>query len=287
MTIKNFKTKNSIVVNDFLIDLSSANNSGGVVYSSSSNSYLSSKSNIPIGVVRMWANGSTSVGDPEDYLICDGRQNLSQTEFADLYQVIGNRFTVSPNASTFGIPSMNSSGKQFPLIFGVNPANHGSPFNQTANENTISTGAAVNLSHSHTTGSGFAISSVTSANLSHSHNTSAVTWNHSHNSVSIASASHNHNAGNSSGNHAHTYQTGGTNRTTGNPSANHTHASGGVNNNHSHTTANTSHNHSTGAPSGSNANTHSHSFNSSLNNVAPAHNHDIDAAGFYFIIRYR
>jgi hypothetical protein len=291
MPIKDFKTNNTIIIDNVSIDLSSATNSGGLVYSSSSNSYVSSSGNIPIGVVRLWASGSSSPVVPDDYLICDGRQDLSQTTYADLYAVIGNRFTTSPNGSTFGLPSFNSATKQYPLVIGINTSNHSSPFNQTANENTLSIGSTVNLSHTHTSSANYNFTSATSSTLSHSHNANDTTWIHNHDfdgTNTENSTSHQHGVGNASLEHNHNHFPGNNQPVlSGGASGNHTHNTSGTNQVHNHTSTTGNHNHPMSNPSGSNSNVHSHTFSSNLNAASPTHAHSADTSGFYFIIRYR
>lgn len=292
MSSADFKINNAIVVDDIVINVGDASNSGGLVYSSSTNSYTSSIGNIPIGVVRLWASGSTSPVVPEDYFICDGRQDLSQTTYADLYAVIGNRFTASPNGSTFGLPAFNSSSSPYRFILGVNSANHNSPFNQTANENTVLTGSAVNLSHTHTSSSNFSVSTQTSANLSHSHTSSNTDWTHNHDfdgtNVENSSA-HTHGLGNASLAHNHNHFAGNNALTnTSGASGNHTHNVSNPLQGHTHTSSTSNHSHgTTSAPANQTSNFHSHSFVASMSQNSIGHTHTIDTCGFYFIIRYR
>jgi hypothetical protein len=293
MTNKDFKIKNSIVVDDVVIDLTPSTNSGGLVYSSSTNTFSSTSGNIPIGVVRMWASGSTSPSVPDDYLICDGRQDLSQTTYADLYAVIGNRFTQSPNGSTFGLPSFNSSTKQYPLVLGVDALNHSAPnFNQTANENTSSIGTNVSLSHSHQYVN-ISANSITSANLGHSHGSNYSDWTHGHDYTVAAGSdtrvggAHNHNTGNASTAHSHSYLSGNGNFIeTAGMNAGHSHSTGNWSGGHSHTDQTANHGHSI-VNSNAASNVHSHTFDSGTSQISVSHTHSIGTAGFYFIIRYR
>jgi len=293
MSIKDFKIETDFVIDGITIDLGATSTSGGLVYDESSNSFLSEDSSIPVGVVRMWASGSTSPSVPEDYLICDGRQDLSQTEYARLYSVIGDRFTSSPNGSTFGLPSFNSSSKQYPTILGINSTNdvaNSGVFLQTANQNTINIGSDATTSHTHTSGAGFVANTTTNASLSHGHNTGASTDNHSHGygTGTTNSTSHSHNTGNASLSHSHTHIQGNVSfiETSG-ISANHTHSFGGEDSNHAHNSSNAGHTHNTTGPLGQSSNTHAHSFTATLSAASPTHLHQIDTSGFYFIIRYR
>lgn len=59
---------------------------------------------VPIGSVFPFA-GTTA---PEKYLICDGSE-VSRSDYADLFSVIGTSFGVGDNSTTFNIP--NLSGK--------------------------------------------------------------------------------------------------------------------------------------------------------------------------------
>lgn len=295
MTIKDFKIESDLIIDGILIDLSYSTNSGGIYFDASSNSYKSGDSNIPVGVVRMWASGSTSPTIPDDYLICDGRQNLSQTEYARLYAVIGNRFTSSPNGATFGIPSFNSSSKQYPAVIGINKTNDNATsgiFTQTANQNTVDIGSSSSTSHSHTSGSNFNPNTTTDVSLSHTHNTGEGTENHSHNwtTGTTGGTSHNHNAGNASAAHAHGYSLGDQNYlASSNPTGGHSHTYTAESETHGHSTSTNGHTHNVNGPTGQNANenTHNHAFTSSLSPSAISHTHQVDTSGFYFIIRYR
>lgn len=59
--------------------------------------------NTPIGVVQMYA-GLTA---PTGWLICDGSE-ISRTEFADLFSVIGTAFGAGDGSTTFNIPDMRN-----------------------------------------------------------------------------------------------------------------------------------------------------------------------------------
>lgn len=293
MSIQDFKIQTDFVIDGVTISFDTASASGGLVYEESSNSFISEDSNIPVGVVRMWASGSTSPSVPEDYLVCDGRQDLSQTTYARLYSVIGDRFTTSPNGSTFGLPSFNNSSKQYPAIIGINPSNDVAStgvFLQTANQNNINIGSDATTSHTHTSGAGFVANSTSNASLSHAHNTGARTDNHSHgfSSGTTNSTAHSHNTGNASLSHSHTHIQGNVAfiETSG-ISANHTHSFGGESENHAHNSSNAGHTHNTTGPLGQSANTHAHSFTATLSAASASHSHQIDTSGFYFIIRYR
>jgi hypothetical protein len=293
MSIKDFKIETDFVIDGITIDLGATSTSGGLVYDESSNSFRSEDSSIPVGVVRMWASGSTSPSVPEDYLICDGRQDLSQTTYERLYSVIGDRFTSSPNGSTFGLPSFNSSSKQYPTIIGINSANdvaNSGVFLQTANQNTVNVGSDATTSHTHTSGAGFVANATSNTSLSHGHNTGTSTDNHSHGygTGTTNSTSHSHNTSGASLSHSHNHIQGDQNfiETSG-ISANHTHSFGGEDSNHAHNSSNAGHTHNTGGPLGQSANSHTHSFGATLSASSPTHLHQIDTSGFYFIIRYR
>jgi hypothetical protein len=294
MSIKDFKVDSDIAVDDLIIDLSYSTSSGGLIFDNSTQSYKTIDSNIPVGVVRMWASGSTSPTVPEDYLICDGRQNLSQTEYARLYSVIGNRFTSSPNGSTFGLPSFNSSSKQYPAVIGINSSNdtaNAGVFLQTANQNTTSIGSNASTSHSHTTGAGFSINSSNPTSLAHSHNSNDVAspgHNHSWTTGTTGGTSHNHNCNSASVSHDHGYTLGNGNYVeSSNASGNHTHSTLPPGENHAHTTNSSGHTHASSGPEGLSSSNHSHAFATSLSASSITHSHQIETSGFYFIIRYR
>lgn len=293
MTIKDFKIETDFSIDGVVVSFDTASASGGLVYEQSSNSFISNDGNIPVGVVRMWASGSTSPSAPDDYLICDGRQDLSQTTYARLYSVIGDRFTITPNGSTFGLPSFNSSSKQYPTIIGINSSNdvaNAGVFIQTANQNTVNIGSDATTSHTHTSGAGFVANATSNASLSHSHNTGSRTDNHAHffGTGTTGSTAHSHNTGNASLSHSHTHIQGNVAfiETSG-ISANHTHSFGGEDSNHAHNSSNNGHTHNTTGPLGASSNTHAHSFQATLSASSPNHSHQIDTSGFYFIIRYR
>jgi hypothetical protein len=292
MSIKDFKVESGIVIDNVKIDLSSNVSSGGVVFSSSSGSYVSSDGNIPVGVVRMWASGSTSPTVPDDYLICDGRQDLSQTTYARLYAVIGNRFTVSPNGSTFGLPSFNSSGKSYPVVLGIDDANdvaNAGVFLQTATTNTAATGANATTSHEHTAGNSFVANSTTSSNLAHAHNGLSATDNHNHSFDQVNATSgggHTHNTSNANLAHAHNYLSGSGNFVESSGiNANHTHGTSQATTNHAHNSNSGSHTHGSNVPSTNSR--HSHSFQATLAAQSVSHSHSINTSGFYFIIRFQ
>lgn len=296
MSIKDFKVETDFVIDGITISFDTASTSGGLVYEQSSNSFISNDGNIPVGVVRMWASGSTSPSVPEDYLICDGRQDLSQTTYARLYSVIGDRFTTSPNGSTFGLPSFNSSSKQYPAIIGINSSNdiaNAGVFLQTANQNTVNIGSDQTTSHNHTSGAGFVANVTANTSLAHSHNTDNVgsrTDNHAHffGTGTTSSTAHSHNTSGASLSHSHTHIQGNVAfiETSG-ISANHTHSFGGEDSNHAHNSNSGGHTHNTGGPLGQSSNIHAHSFTATLSAASPTHLHQIDTSGFYFIIRYR
>jgi hypothetical protein len=293
MTIKDFKIETDFSIDGVVVSFDTASASGGLVYEQSSNSFISNDGNIPVGVVRMWASGSTSPSVPDDYLICDGRQDLSQTTYARLYSVIGDRFTTTPNGSTFGLPSFNSASKQYPTIIGINSSNdsaNAGVFIQTANQNTINIGSDATTSHTHTSGAGFVANATSNASLSHSHTTFSRTDNHAHffGTGTTGSTAHSHNTSNASTSHSHTHTQGNVSfiETSG-ISANHTHSFGGEDSNHAHNSSTGAHSHNTTGPLGASSNTHAHSFQATLSAFSPNHSHQIDTSGFYFIIRYR
>lgn len=293
MTIKDFKIETDFSIDGVVVSFDTASASGGLVYEQSSNSFISNDGNIPVGVVRMWASGSTSPSVPDDYLICDGRQDLSQTTYARLYSVIGDRFTTTPNGSTFGLPSFNSSSKQYPTIIGINSSNdvaNAGVFIQTANQNTVNIGSDATTSHTHTSGAGFVANATSNASLSHSHTTFSRTDNHAHffGTGTTGSTAHSHNTSGASLSHSHNHIQGNVSfiETSG-ISANHTHSFGGEDSNHAHNSSNNGHTHNTTGPLGASSNTHAHSFQATLSASSPNHSHQIDTSGFYFIIRYR
>ena len=61
----------------------------------------------PIGIIKMFAGNITSL---RSYFRCDGRL-LSKTTYADLYNVIGDRYGVSDDGLQFRIPNFEDNNK--------------------------------------------------------------------------------------------------------------------------------------------------------------------------------
>jgi hypothetical protein len=56
---------------------------------------------LPIGVMLPYSG--TSI--PANWLLCDGRE-ISRTDYAQLYNVIGTRYGVGDGSTTFNLPNM-------------------------------------------------------------------------------------------------------------------------------------------------------------------------------------
>tara|TARA_B100000900_G_C20583808_1_gene718663 strand:+ start:744 stop:1286 length:543 start_codon:yes stop_codon:yes gene_type:complete len=58
-----------------------------------------------IGSIIIWAGLENNI--PENYEICSGNKTLDQIEYADLYSVIGDKYTQTPNSTTFDLPNFD------------------------------------------------------------------------------------------------------------------------------------------------------------------------------------
>ncbi len=72
-----------------------------LIFAPLANYYLDGYVLVPAGVIIM----SAVLQTPAGYLLCDGRE-LSKVEYADLYAVIGNKYTDISSTTTFKIPNM-------------------------------------------------------------------------------------------------------------------------------------------------------------------------------------
>lgn len=297
MAIKDFKVDTGISIDGVTIDVSSNASSGGLVYDSTSSSFVSSVGNIPVGIVRLWASSSVDASPPEDYLICDGRQNLDQEDYASLYAVIGDRFTSSPNVDTFGLPSFNNKTTgTYPIAVGHDKVGDLDSPQVKPMPTTKSIGDSASTAHYHTSGPSFATTAQSATTPNHSHALSNVFSNHSHNATTNADGSHNHSTTNASSAHAHFYQAGGTSAQSTDANANHNHTGYGPKQEHFHgggnfgVTSTNAHGHgNTTARVNSDGivDDHSHSVSVSLSAQTNNHSHTMTTSGFYFIIRYR
>lgn len=288
MAVDDFKIERNIKIDGVVVDVSSSEPSGGVVYSNSQSKFISSVGNIPAGVVRMWASGSTSPTIPDDYLLCDGAQNLNKTgTYAALYSAIGDRYTDSPGGSTFGIPYFNTSSFQYPFVVGLDKSN------DNPTKITPSVGEDATMSHTHGTGTTFAVNSTAQqSNPNHTHTSGSQNDDtHSHNFADgqTGATSHTHTTSNASTAHPHnTASPGNTAATTSQATANHSHTGdSGPKEAHAHNSNAALHIHNeSGGQSNANT-THNHTFDSTASAVTVTHGHSASTSGFYFIIKYR
>jgi hypothetical protein len=293
MSIKDFQVDVGISIDGTTIDVSSNASSGGLVYDSTSSSFVSSVGNIPVGVVRLWASSSVGASPPEDYLICDGRQDLDQDDYASLYAIIGDRFTSSPNGSTFGLPSFNNTTTgTYPIAIGHDKTGDLNTPQVKPTPTTKSIGVSASTAHSHTSGSSFATTAQSSTTPSHAHVLNNVSSNHNHNYLTNTNGAHSHSTTNVSATHGHLYQAGGTNAQTSDANSNHNHTGYGPKQEHNHGNVSTSDAHGHGnttarVNSAGITDDHSHNVSVSLAAVTANHNHTMNSSGFYFIIRYR
>lgn len=66
-----------------------------------------SKSIAPIGTIELYCSSSSTI--PEKYLLCDG-SNVSKTEYASLFEVIGTAEEKASSSTTFALPSITPGG---------------------------------------------------------------------------------------------------------------------------------------------------------------------------------
>lgn len=286
MPIKDFEIRKNIKIDGVVVDVSSNQASGGIVYSNSESKFISSVGNIPVGVVRMWASGSTSPTVPADYLICDGRQNLIQDDYPALYSVIGDRYTDSPNGSTFGVPCFNTSSFQYPFAVGLDKSN-----NNPA-KITPAIGVDETMSHTHITSANFTVNNTAQqVNPNHSHVSSEQnddTHGHIFPVTSTGGTTHTHTTSNASTAHPHNLADPGTTAAvTSQATANHSHNAAAPKETHAHNSSQEGHIHNvSGGQSNANV-SHNHTFSSTLTSNTVTHSHSVATSGFYFIIKYR
>lgn len=296
MAIEDFKVNTGISVDGVAIDVSSIASSGGLVYDSSSSAFVTSVGNIPVGTIRLWASSSVNASPPEDYIICEG-QAVSQTIYASLYAVIGDRFTSSPNGTTFNLPSFNNSNTgTYPIAVGHDKVGDLDTPQVKPLPTTKSIGDSATTSHTHTSGSSFAANAQSSTTPNHSHTLNSVISNHTHNALTNSDGAHSHTTSNASASHGHLYQAGTTAAQSSDGSGNHTHTGYGPKQEHFHgggnfgvSTSNT-HSHSNTTARVNSAgigDDHSHDVSVSFTAQTNNHSHTMTTSGFYFIIRYR
>lgn len=80
---------------------------------------------VPLGVVQMWAGAVDML--PDNYLLCNG-QAVNQSDYPELYKVIGSTFNTAPNASGINWAAPSSGMFRLPdlqgrFIVGFNPSN--------------------------------------------------------------------------------------------------------------------------------------------------------------------
>lgn len=71
------------------------------------------------GMTRQWAGGVNNV--PSGWLMCDG-QEVSRTEYADLFAAIGERYGSGDGSTTFNLPSGPWRTHKFDMSFTTGPA---------------------------------------------------------------------------------------------------------------------------------------------------------------------
>lgn len=86
---------------DICGNLTVAHDVAATNFRASGNYYLDGYVLVPAGTIIM----SAALQTPAGYLLCDGRE-LSKVEYADLYAVIGNKYTDISSTTTFKIPNM-------------------------------------------------------------------------------------------------------------------------------------------------------------------------------------
>ena len=135
MSSSKFSTPTTLTTQSVLIDTSSVSDKRNLVYSSSSNKFIATVQAIPIGIVRMYVSGTA----PSNYIICNG-QAISRTTYSALYSVIGTKYGVGDNSTTFNLPNL---------------IDYGFPYGSVANTSLPTTinigGIAFDASHTHNT----------------------------------------------------------------------------------------------------------------------------------------
>jgi microcystin-dependent protein len=275
MSSSKFSTPTTLTTQSVLIDTSSVSDKRNLVYSSSSNKFIATVQAIPIGIVRMYVSGTA----PSNYIICNG-QAISRTTYSALYSVIGTKYGVGDNSTTFNLPNL---------------IDYGFPYGSVANTSLPTTinigGIAFDASHTHNT----TITRTVDAGANKAHD-------HSHTISGNESVAHTHNFGNSSAN------SGGHTHVGSSTSTQHAHNialtntsgsgnTGGISGNHTHNinNASASHNHNVNAASGhthgssSDGGTHSsHNYSTTLSNTTFNHSHTLTSVtGVYFYIRFQ
>jgi microcystin-dependent protein len=275
MPSSKFSTPTTLTTQSVLIDTSGVSDKRNLVYSLSSGKFIATVQAIPIGVVRMYVTGTA----PSNYLICNG-QAISRTTYAALYSVIGTKYGVGDNSTTFNLPNL---------------IDYGFPYGSVANTSLPTTinigGTTFDGSHTHNT----TITRTVDAGANKAHNHShAISGNesvaHTHNfgNTSANSGGHSHVGSSNSSSHQHNYQIS-NNSGSGN--------TGGISGNHTHNinNASASHNHNVNSASGhthgssSDGGTHSsHNYSITLANITLNHSHTLaSVTGVYFYIRFQ
>lgn len=80
---------------------------------------------VPLGIIHMWAGAADTL--PDNYLLCNG-QAVNQSDYPELYNVIGNTFNTAANSNGMNWPAPSSGMFRLPdlqgrFIVGYNPQN--------------------------------------------------------------------------------------------------------------------------------------------------------------------
>jgi hypothetical protein len=289
MAVSKFSTPTTLTTSSVLIDTAGVTDKRNLVYSLSSSKFVATVQAIPIGIVRMYANGTA----PTNYLLCNG-QSINTYTYRTLHAVISNKYGgTAYNAGTTDQPAASTT---FTL---PNLINYAFPYGSSANTSLPTTmnvgGTTFTSSHTHNT---TITKTVDAGAYNHSHTAGgnqSVDHTHNFGNATTNSAGHTHILGSNSTAHSHsialTNASGSGN--TGGISANHTHNIGNASASHNHSlntsvyNANTDNTHT--HTSSNNGGTHStHNYNIAINTTALNHSHTYaSATGVFFYIRYQ
>jgi microcystin-dependent protein len=279
MAASNFYTTTTLTSSGVLIDPSSAINGAALMYKTANSAFVATQLAVPVGTIRMYASPST----PTNYIICDGQPISRTITYDKLYAVIGTKYGVGDNSTTFNLPNLIST--VLPYASNAN----------TSLTTSINIGAtSQNIDHSH----GFPITLTAGAGTTtHNHTSTAgnqtinaVTANHTHTWADTTQygGAHTHNIQGTSASHTHVYVRSNAAQadSTGNAVNGHTHGNSAPDSNHNHTAnSGDAHTHSTNSGG---ANHSSHNYQMTSNAESLSHSHTSNSiTGIYFYIRYQ
>lgn len=289
MASSNFYTPTTLTTSSVLVDTTGVTDKRNLVYSLSSGKFVATVQAIPVGIVRMYANGTA----PTNYIICNG-QSINTYTYRTLHAVISNKY--GGTAYSAGVTDLPAASTTFTL---PNLINYAFPYGSSANTSLPTTinvgGTTFDSSHTHNT---TITKTVDAGTINHSHTAGgnqSVDHTHNFGNTSANSGGHSHVLGSNSASHSHQYQIS-NNSGSGNTEANatgHTHGIGAASASHNHSVGTSTYNDnvtSTHAHSSSNnGGTHSaHNYSITINTTTLNHSHTYaSATGVFFYIRYQ